>query len=146
VLFEEREIPNITHRIVVLLCRVPDVKLDIGETVIWVGAKAVLVLELESMVFGNPVLVVLSGGFHALAELLEGEELRTRHVPRQFLGLIPFDLEAPTDLASLFEAGRDSTGRRPALPFHDIIHDRGYEENESPNKLAMLILVKVQFS
>jgi len=44
VLFEKREIPNIAERIVVLPRPVPDVKLDIGKSVPWVGAKAVLVL------------------------------------------------------------------------------------------------------
>ena len=33
-LFEERKIPNITRRVVVLPCRVPDVELDVRETVI----------------------------------------------------------------------------------------------------------------
>ena len=41
VLGELREIPNITHRVVVLPRRVPDVELDIRETVIWVFEAAV---------------------------------------------------------------------------------------------------------
>mgnify|MGYP003991688445 CR=1 FL=1 len=70
---EEPEIPNITHRVVVLPCPVPDVELDVGETVIRVFAVAVLVLKLESVVLGDLALVVLSGGLRAVAELGEGE-------------------------------------------------------------------------
>jgi len=125
VLFEKREILSITHRVVVLPRRVPDVELDVEETVIWVLAVAVLVLDLESVVLSNLALVVLSGGFRAVAELREGELFSARHVPRQLLSLSPPDHEAPAS-ASLDVVRKDPARKRPAQPFPGIGHDRSY--------------------
>jgi len=67
VLPEKREILNITHRVRVFPCRVPDAELDVGEPVIRVDAVTILVLKLEFVVLGNLALVDLCGGFCAVA-------------------------------------------------------------------------------
>ena len=116
-LFEKREILNITLRVAVLSFRVPDVKLDVGETVIRALAAAVLVLDLEPVFLGELVSVDLGFGLRVLTEVQEREELRAGHVSWQLLAL---DLELPTDLTPLVVVRSDPSRRPPSLPPHFV--------------------------